>query len=144
MTDDTTEPGPETTPVIGANDGALPPETTAPVTHSVYDAALAAGNVPDQAAPSGGDMDAGDVGNGASLGLGGMASPESLNQPATEGTVTHGDAGLVRVSGITVIDQEDPEQAYETARQAAVDAGDTSWPTWGFLPLEQKMQYIGL
>ena len=53
-------------------------------------------------------------------------------------------AGLVRVSGITVIDQEDPEQAYETARQAAVDAGDTSWPTWGFLPLEQKMQYIGL
>lgn len=125
MTDDTTEPGPETTPVIGANDGALPPEPATPVPHSAYDAALAAGNAPDQMQPSGGDTVIDDVGN----------------EPGPGASVS--DASTGDNSGSVMAVEPDPgEAAYETARLAAVANGDTSWPTWGFLSLDEKLTYL--
>ena len=48
-----------TTPTIGPNDGALPPDT-AP--------ADSAGNAPPPPVPSGGDTDTGDVGNAPNFG----------------------------------------------------------------------------
>jgi hypothetical protein len=39
--------------------------------------------------------------------------------------------------------EDTAEAAYETARLAAIDGGDTSWPTWGFLPLDEKLKYDG-
>jgi hypothetical protein len=45
-------------------------------------------------------------------------------------------------SGGDTVAGDPAEEEYEADRLAAVDKGDTSWPTWGFLPLNDKMAYI--
>lgn len=61
--------------------------------------------------------------------------------PPSGGDTAIADAEPAQLT-IIDIDQDSAIAAYEADRLAAINAGDTSWPTWGFLDLEKKLTYL--